>query len=145
MTDYTRAEAAKLDEIERLQAHIERLELRATQSKRKAALHKRELDEANEELHELIRSDVVQLSLPGMESGPIIRKMPTWADSPVSVAVVNKDIVAKLAEHGINNLGQLASYTRADYSLTQIGLTEHEEAKVVESLQVFWSEEPGVE
>lgn len=143
MSDYTRQEAAKLAAIMDCEKHVDRLRLKADIAKRKASLAKRQYEHANEELHELIRADVQQTMLPGMESEPMERAVPTWQDDPVSVVVDDKAIVEKLAEHNITSLGQLAAYTNADQSLTKVGLTEHQEAKLVEALQLYWSDEPN--
>lgn len=143
MSDYTRQEAAKLQAIVNHESYIDKLQLRADISKREAALAKRQLDHAIAELRELIKSDASQQMLPGMETEYEPREVPTWKDTPISVVIGEKAIVEKLAEYNLTTLGQLATYTNADHPLTKVGLTELQEAKVIEALQIYWNSRPG--
>lgn len=140
--EYTRQEAAKLHAIEEQERFIGRLQLRADMNKRIAAMSKRELDHAVAELREMIKTDASQQMLPGMETPYEARKIPTWEETPISVVIGEKSIVEKLAEFNITTLGQLAAYTNADQPLTKVGLTEMQEAKVIESLQIYWNSRP---
>lgn len=142
-TEYTRAEAAKLHAIEEHERFIDRLQLRSDIAKRVAAMSKRQLDHAVAELREIIKSDAGQQRLPGMETEYVPRQVPTWQDTPVSVVIGEKGIVSKLEEFNIKTLGQLAAYTNADQPLTRLGLTEMQEAKVIESLQIYWTSNPN--
>ena len=142
-TDYTRQEQAKLQAIMTYETYVEQLQLRSDIAKRKSQLAKRQLENALAELRELIKSDPAQQRLPGMEEQYDAPKLPTWHETPISVVIADKSICEKLAEHNITNMGQLATYTNADQPLTKVGLSEQQEAKVIESLRIYWETEPG--
>lgn len=142
-TEYTRQEAAKLQAILNQEKYVEQMKFRADMAKRKAQLAKRQYDEAVATLIDTIKADSSQMLLPGMEDDNEPQKLPTWQDTPIHVVVGDKAIVEKLAEYNIRDLGQLAAYTNAGHALTKVGLTEHQEAKVVEALRIYWESEPG--
>ena len=139
---YTRQEAAKLQAIMSHEKYVEQLQMRADIAKRKYQLARRQFDDAVAAMRELIKSDPAQQQLPGMEDDYQELRLPTWHETPIHVVIADKAIVEKLAECNINNMGQLAAYTNADQPLTKVGLSEQQEAKVIESLRIYWETEP---
>lgn len=142
-TEYTRQEQAKLQAIMTYEHYVEQLQMRADIAKRKASLAKRQLEDGLAQLRELIKSDPAQQRLPGMEEQYDTPSLPTWHETPISVVIADKAICEKLAEFNIHTIGQLSTYTNADQPLTKVGLSEQQEAKVIESLRIYWESEPG--
>lgn len=130
-----------LDLIRAWQRYRENTEFELDQLKRRSKELRDTINHADKQIRAAIHQTGGQQILDGMDDVQFPPTRPSWRDASLAVVIGDEAIIEKLEGAGLTNFGELADYTEQGGSLCkQVGLTEHQEHRVIEAMQVYWGQ-----
>lgn len=111
------------------------------QIKRRSKILKEEVRWADDNIRTAIRADESQLTLEGMNDVgfPPDDEDKDWRSTPLWVVIGRGPALEKLEQCGVMTAGELAAFTENRSLISDAGLSEAQEAKVIESLDTFFA------